>query len=263
MRSHQYAVHNAQARTPLFALTTLFCAALLFGTAQANSEEFKSVLVGDVGLGGYYTHSIIIGNRNELSALPYLDFEYGRMFARVDTLGIKTLPLGYGHLELVGRISQDGFNTNAPGLPGLGKRDTSVPIGVGTLQVMPLGGVMINAFHDINRSQGDLFEIIYGGQLNLPRVTLYPLVGAEYQSKNYVRYYYGISPLEATSNAAYQPAGAVNSLIGLIADIRLTDEYYLNFNVRRKWLGNAIQHSPIVNQRYLDTGYLALSYRFN
>jgi len=251
----------------VFAFRHLFgglCAMLLIGTALAEAEEFKQQLVGDIGLGGYYTRSIIRGNRNEFSALPYLDFEYGRTFARVDTLGIKTLKLGYGHLELVGRISQDGFSMTVPGLQGLGKRETPVPVGIGTLQTTPLGGVMVNAFHDVNRSRGDLFEVIYGGELDLPRVTLYPLVGAEYMSGKYVRYYYGISPLEAASSqyAAYQPAGAVNGLIGLIADIRLTDEYYLNCNVRRKWLGDAIQFSPIVNQRYLDTGYIALSYRF-
>lgn len=253
-------------RSPFLNLFGCLCATLLTGMvqAEAETEEFKQELVGDIGLGGYYTRSIIRGNQNEFSALPYLDFEYGRMFARVDTLGVKTLKMGYGYLELVGRISQDGFNTNAPNLAGIVKRETPVPIGIGTLQVTPLGGVMINAFHDVNRSQGDLFEVIYGGQIDLPRVTLYPLIGGEYQSKKYVRYYYGISPLEAASSqyAAYQPAAAVNGLIGLIAEIRLTDEYYLNCQVRRKWLGNAIQLSPLVSQRYLDTGYISLSYRF-
>ncbi|MDO8207815.1 MAG: MipA/OmpV family protein [Gallionella sp.] len=251
-------------RSPFFNLSGWLCAALLTGMALAGAEEFRPELVGDIGLGGYYTRSIVRGNQNEFSALPYLDFEYGRLFARVDTLGVKTLKMGYGYLELVGRISQDGFNTNAPNLAGLGNRETSVPIGVGTLQVTPLGGVMINAFHDVNRSQGDLFEVIYGGQIDLPRVTLYPLIGGEYQSRKYVRYYYGISPLEAANSqyAAYQPAAAVNGLIGLIAEISLTDEYYLNCNVRRKWLGNAIQLSPVVSQGYLDTGYISLSYRF-
>lgn len=251
-------------RSSFFNLFGCLCAAVLTGMVQAEAEEFRQELVGDIGLGGYYTRSIIRGNQNQFSALPYLDFEYGRMFARVDTLGVKTLRLGYGYLELVGRISQDGFSTNATNLAGIGKRGTSVPIGIGTLQVTPLGGIMINAFHDVNRSQGDLFEVIYGGQIDLPRVTLYPLIGGEYQSQKYVRYYYGISPLEAAKSqyAAYQPADAVNGLIGLIAEIRLTDDYYLNCHVRRKWLGNAIQLSPLVSQRYMDTGYLSLSYRF-
>jgi MipA family protein len=237
---------------------------LLIVLLQAEAEEFTQGVDGDIGLGGYYMHSIIRGKRDELTVLPYLDFDYGRMFARVDTLGIKTLILGYGHLELIGRISQDGFSTNTSSLQGLRKRDTSIPVGVGTFQVTPLGAFFINAFHDVRQSNGNWFEVIYGGELDLPKVTFYPLVGAEYQSKEYVRYYYGISAQEAGNSqyAVYQPAGAFNELIGLIVDIRLTDEYRLICNMRRKWLGDAIHLSPIVSQRYLDTDYLSLSYRF-
>ncbi|MFA5825225.1 MAG: MipA/OmpV family protein [Gallionellaceae bacterium] len=240
------------------------CTALLSGTAQTEATEFKMQIDGDIGLGGYYTRSIVKDNPDALSALPYMDFKYSRMFARIDTFGVKTLEFGYGYLELAGRFSQDGFNTNVPELEGLEKRQNSIPLGVGTLQVTPIGGFMINAFHDINKSQGDVFEMIYGGRLRLPRVTLYPLLGAEYRSKEYVRYYYGISAIDAANSgyAAYEPAGAVTSLIGLIAEVRLTDDYYLNLNVRHRWLGDAIRRSPLVDQRYLDTGYIALSYRF-
>jgi outer membrane protein len=149
-------------------------------------------------------------------------------------------------------------------LQGLGKRETPIPLGVGTLQVTPLGGLLINAFHDVNRSKGNLLEVIYAGELDLAQVKFYPLLGAEYLSKEYVRYFYGISAQEAVASqyAAYAPAGSYNNYIGLIADIELNQEYHLNCYVRRKWLGEEIQHSPLVNQRYQDTGYLALSYRF-
>ena len=123
---------------------------------------------------------------------------------------------------------------------------------------------MVNAFHDVNYSKGNLLEAIYGGEIILPRVTFYPLIGAEYQSSEYVRYYYGISTQEAAKSkyATYQPTDSFNPLIGMIADIRLTDEYHLNCQIRRKRLGDAIQLSPIVNHGYLDTAYLTLSYRF-
>ena len=90
------------------------------------------------------------------------------------------------------------------------------------------------------------------------------MLGVEYRSKEYVSYYYGVSALEAASSgyAGYTPSGAVNSLIGLIAEIRLMDNYYLNLNVRHKRLGDAIRLSPLVDQQYLDTAYIALSYRF-
>ena len=236
---------------------------LLIGAAQAT-DEFPQGIEGDVGLGSYYVRSIVRDKGNESSVLPYLDFEYGRFFARVDTLGIKTQKLGYGYLELVGRVSQDGVDTNVPGLQGLGKRETSIPLGIGTLQVTPAGGFWLNAFHDVNRSGGNLFEAIYGGEFKLAQATFYPLLGAEFQTAGYVRYYYGISAREAASStyATYQPAGSFNDFIGLIADFRLSDEYHLNCYVRRKQLGASIRQSPIVTQKYQDTGYIALSYRF-
>jgi MipA family protein len=241
-------------------------AILLLWNASIAAEEFPQSLSGDIGAGVYNMHarSIIRGKSDTASVLPYADFEYGRMFARVDTLGIKTEKMGYGYLELVGRISMDGFNTNTRALQGLNKRKTSIPLGVGTLQETPLGGFMFNAFYDVRESKGHWLEALYAAELDLPPVTLYPLLGLEYQSSEYVRYYYGISAQEAANSqyAVYQPSGARNHFIGLIGDIKLNSEYHLNCYFRRKWLGDSIQYSPIVSQSYLDTSYIALSYRF-
>src|ERR1039457_2612759 len=242
-----------------FLISTLFG-----GMARAQTEELPLHIDGDIGLGSYYTRSIIHGKTDQVSVLPYGNFDYGRIFMRIDTLGIKTMKLGYGYLEIAGRFSQDGFNADVINLHGLGNRQTSIPLGLGTLQITPIGALFINAFHDINKSKGNLFEVIYVAELDTPQVTFYPLAGAEYQSKEYVRYYYGISAHEAAISqyAAYQPTGAFNPLLGLMIDAKLTEEYHLNFYLRRKWLGNAIQSSPIVGQRIMDTGFIALSYRF-
>lgn len=247
-----------------FALLSVCWIGLLLLNARAAADEFSQGITGDIGLGAYYTRSIISGKGDALSVLPYGDFEYGRMFARVDTLGIKTLKMGNGYLELAGRFSQDGFNTDTPKLQGLGARQTSIPLGIGTLQVTPIGGFLLNAFHDVRDSRGNWLEAIDAAEVDLPHVTFYPLLGADYQSSAYVRYYYGISAREAVLGryTAYDPGASLNPLIGLIADIELSDAYHLNCYVRRKWLGDAIRNSPIVSQRYLDTGYIALSYRY-
>ncbi|MDD5058171.1 MAG: MipA/OmpV family protein [Sideroxydans sp.] len=231
---------------------------------SAQAEEFPQKLEGDVGAGAYYTGSTIVSKSGAVSVLPYGDFKYGRAFARVDTLGIKTVKMGYGYLEVAGRVSMDGFSADTPVLQGLHDRVMPVPLGLGTLQITPVGGFYINAFHDVRQSKGNRVEMLWGGKVELPRVTLYPLLGAEYFSQEYVRYYYGISPQEAAASlyAAYQPGGAYNGFIALIIDVELTPEYHLNAYLRHKRLGDAIQQSPIVTRRYLDTGYLALSYRF-
>ena len=236
---------------------------LMFG-GIAQAGEFTRNIDGDIGLGGFYTGSIVRSKANQASVLPYAYFSYDRAFVRLDTMGVKTLKLGHGYLEIVGRYSQDGFDTDTPGLAGIKNRQSSVPLGLGTLQVTPIGAFFIDAFHDVNKSGGNLLEAIYVGKLDTSWLKYYPLLGAEYRSKEYVRYYYGISSGEAAVSgyAVYQPAGALIPLLGLAVDARLTGEYHLNFYLRRRWLGTSIHDSPIVDQKFLDTGYVALSYRF-
>lgn len=241
----------------------LVCA-MLIGSGQVQAEEFPLGLDGDIGAGGYFTGDYIRSKSKMVSVLPYGDFKYRRAFARIDTLGVKTLQMGYGYLEVIGRVSMDGFETDTPELKGMRARENSLPLGIGTLQITPLGGFYINAFRDVNQSQGNWFEVQWGGKVTLPHVTIYPLLGTEYFSKEYVRYYYGVSAQEAGASqyGAYQPVGAYNGFIGLIVDIELGGRYHLNGYLRHKWLGDEIKNSPIVTRRYLDTGYLTLSYRF-
>ncbi|MGB8077891.1 MAG: MipA/OmpV family protein [Gallionella sp.] len=242
-----------------------FLISTLFGAmAWAQTEEFPKRIDGDIGLGIYYTRSIIRGNTDQVSVLPYGNFDYGRMSVRIDTLSFKTVQLGYGYLEIAGRFSQDGFSAAAISLRGLANKQTSIPLGLGTLQITPIGAFFINALHDFNKSKGNLFEGIYIAELGTPRLTFYPLAGAEYQSSEYVRYYYGISAQEAALSqyTAYQPTGAFNPLLGLLVDARLTEKFHLNLYLRRNWLGNSIQSSPIVSKSTMDTGFIAVSYRF-
>ena len=243
-------------------MSALFTGLVFVGMALA--EEFPQNIDGDIGLGAFFTRSIVRSKANHASVLPYAYFSYERVFIRLDTVGVKTWKLGYGYLEIAGRYSQDGFDADAGSLAGLKNRQTSIPLGIGTLQITPIGAFFINAFHDVNKSTGNLFEVIYAGKLQASPLTFYPMLGAEYRSKEYVRYYCGVSPQEAANSqyAAYHPAGAFIPLIGLAADAKLTDGYYVNFYLRRRWLPGSIHDSPIVNQKFQDTGYVALSYRF-
>jgi MipA family protein len=229
-----------------------------------GAEEFPLRVDGDVGLGAYYTRSIIRGKTEPASVLPYGYFDYGRMFARIDTLGVKTVNLGYGYLELVGRVSLDGFKADTTSLKGLTDRKSSIPLGIGTFQKTPVGAFFINAFHDVNKSEGNLFEAIYVAKVETPRVTFYPQLGAEYLSRQYVGYYYGVSAQEATTSqyGAYRPGGAFNPFLATLIDTKITGDWHLNFYVRHKWLASSIRDSGIVRRNAMDSAFLALSYRF-
>ena len=133
--------------------------------AQAQAAPLTDRLVGDVGGAAYSAQSIIRSKGNETTVLPYGYFENGRFFARVDTLGVKTLPMGYGYLELVARISQDGWRADSAALAGLADRKAPVPLGISTFQSTPYGALIVNVFMDASKSHGALLEALYAAEL--------------------------------------------------------------------------------------------------
>ena len=237
---------------------------LLAGSALAQPAPISYKLTGDVGAAVYGTQSIIRGKNNETTLLPYLFADYGRFFARVDTFGIKVLPLGSGYLELVGRVSQDGWRANIAPLGGLTDRKTPLPVGIGTFQQTPYGAFMLNAFVDAGSSRGNLLEATYVAEVKLGGLSLYPQLGIERRSAKYANYLYGVTPAEslASGYAAYNAGASTVPVLGLAADYSLTENWIVNLQLRRKWLDSAVTNSPLVVRKTQDTGYVGLSYRF-
>jgi outer membrane protein len=250
-------------------LQSLFLASLsavtLVGScaAQAQPTPLTDRLTGDVGGAAYSTQSVIRSRGNDNTVLPYGFFDYGRFFARVDTFGVKTLPIGFGYLELVGRVSTDGWRANTATLAGLTDRKTPVPLGIGTFQETPYGVFILNAFVDA-KSRGALVEATYAAQFNLGRVSFYPQAGLEYRSAKYSNYLYGVSAAESVASgfAAYSAGASTTPLLGLAIDVPITGPWVINMQFRRKFLDSAVYSSPLVSRKTQDTGLIALSYRF-
>ncbi len=231
-------------------------------TRAAADEAFPARIDGDVGLGASYLRSIVRGQALPARPLPYGYFDYARAFVRIDTVGVKTLPLAYGHLELLARISQDAIRADTPSLRGVGARSGSIPLGIGTFQITPVGGVFLNAFHDVNRSRGNLGEAIYAARFEAGRVTVYPQLGLHTYSSSYVAYFYGINPVESARSgyAPYRPGGASDPLAGAFVDTPIGGRWHLDASTRYERLGHAIADSPIVARHGLATALLVLAY---
>lgn len=248
-----------------FTALALAAAALLVPhLASAQAAPLTDKLVGDVGGAVYGTQSVIRSKGTDSTVLPYGFFDYGRFFARVDTFGVKTVPVGYGYLELVGRVSQDGWRADTAALAGLTDRKTPIPLGVGTFQQTPYGAFILNAFVDANKSRGALLEATYAAEFKLGRVSFYPQLGVEYRSAKYANYLYGVTAAEslASGYASYNAGASTTPVLGLAVDVPLGNPWILSLQLRRKWLDSAVYNSPLVSRKTQDTGFVALSYRF-
>lgn len=238
---------------------------LLLPAIAPAADSFPDHLQGDLGIFANVSSSPIRGTTSSTALLPYAYFDYGPVFTRIDTFGIKTVPLGYGHLELVGRIKYDGYKTAAnTELRGIDDRQNSAPVGLGTFQVTPVGGLFLYALYDANKSHGSMYEAVYVVPIPLDDMTLYPQIGIERYSSEYNRYYYGISAAESVASgyASYTPEASTKRSFRVMLEAPLGDGWIANFYLQRKWLDSAITNSPLVNKQFEDNGFAALVYRF-
>jgi len=261
----QSASFNSEIMKTIFATLSLACCALPALAQQAAPQDtdplqLQDRITGDIGGGVYRMDRNGLDRSSRTTVLPYAYFDYGRFFARVDTFGVKTARMGYGYLELAGRINLEGFDAQG----GLQRRSDPIPLGLGTFQETPIGAFFLNVFHDFNKSHGTLAEAIYAAQLDVGPVSFYPQLGVEYRDSRYNDYFYGVSGQEASSSGlpAYRADSSTSPLLGLVADMPISGNWRLNLTLRRKWLDNSISDSPIIRRKTDDLAILALTYRF-
>ena len=251
-------------------LRIIMLCALCSVCIPAYSElEFPDALpdriVGDIGV-AVYTSNLHIGTEGTQSLpLPYAFFDYQRFFVRIDEVGIKTFKMGYGYFELIGKVSLDSYKIKSPYNNNSINNSDPIPLGVGTMQETPVGTLFINAYHDFGKSKGALYELLYFAEVEtVKKIILYPQVGIERQSSQFANYYYGLNQgqASATGYSAYTAPATNNLLAGVLIEVPVVDNWYLNIYAKRKWMGSGINGSPVTNKSFQDNIFAALAYRF-
>jgi outer membrane protein len=231
------------------------CAIFLITLIQPlRAQEPTHDLIGDIGGAMYATSSFVQGVESKSTFLPYANFEYKSLFARIDTFGYQILPLGSGHLELVTRVNLEGYkSTNS-------SKNHPVPIGLGTMQLTPYGAFFLNTFIDVASSKGSMTDIMWAVELNGPRgIALYPEVGLIYKNSRYQNYFYGVSQGDITN---YQANAGISPYWGVLLEVPIIDSWYTNTFFRRSNLSSGITHSPLVEKNYQNFVFLSISYRY-
>jgi outer membrane protein len=201
---------------------------------------------GDLGLGVERTQACAPGARARVRALPYAYGDYGPLFVREDTFGVKLLPVGWGSLELVGRASTEG--TDADG-PGLAHRANPRPVGVGTFQETPWGGVFADAFVD-TVSGGTLLEASYAAEVPVGPVTFYPQVGLVRRSARYDAH------LDDVHAASTTP------VLQLSAELPVGGKWVVLAHAQVEPIPHALRESERVDARERASVFVALAWRF-
>lgn len=230
--------------------------------AQTHSQDKPMQISGDVGGAIYQTSGVYKNASGNTSTLPYLYAENRHFFSRVDTFGVKLIPMGEGHFEIVARYSLEGYYPGQQTQPlNIAQRSNPQPIGIGTFQTYDWGALFFYAFKDLV-SNGDAQEITYAAEFKLGPLTLYPQFGLERRSKSYVTYLYGVTKSESLVSGlpVYAPSASMNSAVGLAAEVSLTKNWVAIYQYKMRKLDAAIIGSPLVGAHHQTLQFIALAY---
>lgn len=237
-------------------------ATLAWLTSAAHAETvFPDHFVGEAGGMLVGAQPVVQGKTGAVTALPYVYGDIGRFYARVDTLGIKTLPLAEGHLELAARISTEGFKARDSAFAEAGDRSAPWPVGVGTFQRTAIGGLFAYAFHDAT-SGGQLLDLSWAGRVPMGNATLYPQLGLEHRSSAYVQHLYGVTAAQAAASGlpVYKAGGSTVPVVSLHATVPLSGPWALQLQTRYRSWDSAVRQSPLVDRTSQLSGYVALTH---
>jgi outer membrane protein len=227
------------------ALRALVALLAVASSACARADDAPH-WVGDIGIGVERTQASAPGASGRTWALPYAYGDLGRVFVREDTFGVKLLPVGWGALELAARVSTEGTDGDGP---GLAHRTNPRPLGVGTFQETPWGGIFANAFVD-TVSGGTLLELSYAAELDLGPASFYPQVGLTRRSARYEAHLYDVH------------AASTTPVFELSAELPLTGAWVLLAHAQVEPFDRAERASPRVDTHERASAFLALAWRF-
>ncbi len=229
-------------------------AAVLAGLLSAVGAHAQDAAAlrwsGDLGLGVERTQASAPGAPARNWLLPYAYGDLGRLFVREDTLGAKLVPVGWGALEVVGRVSTEGSDGDGP---RLAHRRNPRPFGFGTFQETPWGGFFFDAFTD-TVSGGTLLEVSYAAELPLGSLTLYPQLGITHRSTRYVAHLFGTT--------AYSPGPSTTPELQISGELPLTDDWVLLAHAQLEPFDRAIRDSPRVMTKSRSSALIVLAWRF-
>jgi len=224
-------------------VAALLSASLWPAGAQAGEPWRWS---GDLGVGVERTQASAPGASARTWALPYAYGDCGPLFIREDTFGARLVPVGWGALELVGRASTEG--TDADG-PGLAHRANPRPVGLGTFQETPWGGVFADAFVD-TVSGGTLLEASYAAELPAGPVTFYPQAGVTRRSARYDQHLFDVH------------AASTTPVLQLSAELPFAQRWVLLAHAQAEPFSRPVRESPRADRRARVSALVALAWRF-
>jgi MipA family protein len=219
-----------------------------------------------LGLGASFKRKAYIGIGNETSAIPVISYENAYLRFLGNTLDAK-LGSAAG-LSFTARAKADIGSayeaSDSPALAGMAERKGSIWLGGTAAWRSGDSKLSLEALADVSgHSKGRQLKFGAEHDFGFGQFRLTPYAAAIVRDANYVDYYFGVQPDEATSTRpAYAGRRTTDAELGLRLGYAIAPRQALVLDVSTEFLGSAVKASPIVGRSTVPAARLVYQYRF-
>lgn len=243
--------------------TTLYCiGALLFSSCVWAKADPPTIKLGAIALA---EQAYVAGEKDKVRPWPYIDINYGWLKVGPEGIGFRYNQDHPYQFTAIVKQRIPSFNRDHNRLLSeLKRREPAYELDMEWSTFTPFGSVAFSISPDIsNTHKGYELGLEYSKPVLSKAGTFIGILGAFYQSRDLVDYYYGIDNDEATDTyAEYQGKHSTVLSTSLIHIYELSKHWQTMTSVNWNYYGIAIRDSPIVesNNRWYAT--LGVMYEF-
>ncbi|MEA3098851.1 MipA/OmpV family protein [Caballeronia mineralivorans] len=239
---------------------------------QPDADDFGFTVLSNatnvthwgLGVGAGIEQEPYKGDGAKFLPIPLVYFDDKWLHVSGTTLDLKIGKWSNVTFTLRGKYAfDDGYKqSDAPILNGMDKRSGAFWFGPAFEWRTGLGNLSGNFLTGGNK--GQRAGIDFGQPFDYGNFTVDPHVGAEWLSRKYVDYYYGVRPSEVRAGrAAYAGKSTYKMSFGVRVDYRLAPRQTLIFDVGVARLGSGITNSPLVGKKIIPQAIFGYQYQFN
>jgi outer membrane protein len=218
-----------------------------------------------VGAGAIVVSKPHAGVEAKTYAIPLFGYEGERLYLRGIVGGYRLFKGERWSLGPVLRPRFEGYDAaDSTTLAGMKDRDASLDAGAEWSWRADWGLIGVSLVTDVlGKHHGQELELSYTALFPYAGFEFVPSAALRWRSSNLVDYYYGVRAEEAAAGRpAYEPDDTITPLARLMVRRKLSEKWSALGAVQYEWFGSEITDSPIVEDDYIVSFMLGLTYTF-
>lgn len=244
--------------------STLSLISLLFSYNAIASEQNNAI-----GISGSWSQSPYIGQSNQFTPMPLIDYDSEHFFISGLSGGIHLwnnetqqldISMQYQDIEL------DPSDNDDVRMKQLNHRRTTLLAGLSYAITTPYGQISAEALTDVlNNSNTVSIELEYAAYFALTdKLAIIPQVGVTWYNRSHNRYYYGINENQSLASGfeQYRPSSGLVPYAVLTTSYRFNKSWSAVVEYELDWLDSEVKSSPIVNRSNMSTLTAGILFHF-